>query len=132
MFEVENEEKIEQTLDQFLSEQPIHPLPNRFSQQILNRLPTARTTYEIPHFHIKDLFSWSDAALALLITFLLTGLMVSGGQILGWLVEAMASFIPSETLPLIVLVLILQAAILGFILWWLLGDEGGPSYRLEV
>lgn len=130
MFEVENEEKIEQTLDHFLSEQPIHPLPNRFSQQLLNRLPVTPT--EIPHFQLMDLFSWGDAALALLITFLLTGLMVSGTQILGWLGGIMASFISSDTLPLIVLVLILQAAILGFIIWWLLGDESGTSYRLEV
>lgn len=119
-------------LDELLAEMPLHPLPDRFTIRLVGQV--AAVPQELPvqvEFSLAEIFTWRDLGIASLMTSLSVAVLVGGSQMLEFLLEAMAALVNPEWLPLILLTLVVQAAILAYVVWFFVADED-PNPRIPL
>lgn len=123
-------ENLDDFLDQLLEDQPLQPLPEGFSTRLIDRLenePVVELMREPSP--AGRIFVWRDVGLALMITvFSLLGL-AGGGRLAGLLLEALGTLVNPQWVPFVVLTLIVQAAVLAFVVWFLVGDDELPHHH---
>lgn len=119
-------------LDELLAEMPLYPLPDRFTIRLVGQV--AAVPQELPvqvEFSLAEIFTWRDLGIASLMTSLSVAVLVGGSQMLEFLLEAMAALVNPEWLPLILLTLVVQAAILAYVVWFFVADED-PNPRIPL
>lgn len=119
-------------LDELLAEMPLHPLPDRFTIRLVGQV--AAVPQELPvqvEFSLAEIFTWRDLGIASLMTSLSVAVLIGGSQMLEFLLEAMAALVNPEWLPLILLTLVVQAAILAYVVWFFVADED-PNPRIPL